>query len=221
MKINQIPLNQYRRYPEIQMQNRSAEFLQQMQTRRSVRSFSSEPVAEEIITNCIKTAGTAPSGANMQPWHFVVVQDPQIKHRIRIAAEREEQKFYNNRATGEWLRALAPLGTDEHKPFLEEAPCLIVVFALSYHLTENGEKVKHYYVRESVGIATGILITALHHAGLVCLTHTPSPMGFLNRILGRPGNERAFLLMVAGYPKEGCLVPDIAKKSIQEIATFI
>lgn len=221
MKIHQIPLNQYRRYPETQMQRRSAEFLEQMQTRRSVRSFASEPVAEDIIMNCIKTAGTAPSGANMQPWHFVVVRDQQIKHRIRSAAEKEEHEFYSGRAPDEWLQALAPLGTDEHKPFLEEASCLIVVFALSYHLAENGEKVKHYYVQESVGIATGILITALHHAGLASLTHTPSPMGFLNSILGRPVNERAFLLIVAGYPKEGCMVPQITKKSIQEIATFV
>jgi len=203
------------------MRRRSSAFLDEMKTRRSVRDFSSEPVDEKVILNCIRAAGTAPNGANMQPWQFVVVKDRDIKRRIRIAAEEEEIKFYTERAPDEWLEALAPLGTDPNKPFLEEAPCLIIVLGLSYQLSKNGKKIKHYYVQESVGIATGMLITALHHAGLVCLTHTPSPMGFLNKILGRPSNERPFLLLVVGYPKEGCTVPDIGKKSLEEIATII
>ena len=166
-------------------------------------------------------AGTAPNGANRQPWHFVVVSNPDIKKRIREAAEKEEEAFYSGRAPDDWLEALAPLGTDANKPFLETAPYLIVIFAQTYELSKDGGKTKNYYVQESVGIATGLLITAIHEAGLVSLTHTPSPMGFLNEILGRPLNERPYLILVVGYPDKEAQVPDISKKSLDEIATFI
>lgn len=185
-----------------------------------MRDFSEREVPREIIEQCLLAAGTAPSGANRQPWHFVAVSDPEVKSRIREAAEEEEREFYENRATEEWLEALEPLGTSPEKPFLETAPWLIAVFSESYGLTSGGEKVRNYYVRESVGIATGMLVTAVHHAGLVSLTHTPSPMGFLNEILGRPDNERPFLLLVVGFPAEDAEVPDISKKSLDEIATF-
>ena len=203
------------------MLRRAAEFRQQMQRRRTVRDFSDRPVPREVIEDCLLAAGTAPSGANLQPWHFVVVSDPAIKQRIRVEAEAEEHEFYTRKAPQEWLDALAPLGTDEHKPFLETAPYLIVVFAQSYGLLPDGRKVKNYYVQESVGIATGMLITAIHNAGLASLTHTPSPMGFLNEILGRPANEKPFLILVVGYPTEDAVVPDIGKKSLEEIATFL
>ncbi len=199
----------------------AAEFRQQMQRRRTVRFFSDRTVPREVIEECLLTAGTAPSGANLQPWHFVVVSDPAIKHRIRVEAEAEEHEFYTRKAPKEWLDALAPLGTDEHKPFLETAPYLIVIFSQSYGLLPDGRKVKNYYVQESVGIATGMLITAVHNAGLVSLTHTPSPMGFLNEILGRPANEKPFLILVVGYPAENAAVPDIGKKPLEEIATFV
>ena len=166
------------------------------------------------------TAATAPSGANLQPWHFAVVSDPEIKKRIREAAEEEERAFYSGRAPDEWLEALSHLGTDEHKPFLETAPYLIVVFAQSHGVKPDGSTFKHYYVSESVGLATGMLIAAVHNAGLVSLTHTPSPMGFLNEVLGRPSNERAFLILVVGYPADDVEVPKITKKSLDEIATF-
>jgi nitroreductase len=178
-------------------------------------------VPQEIIEQCLWAAGSAPSGANLQPWHFVVVSDPAIKHQIRLAAEEEECEFYHSRAPREWLDALAQLGTDEHKPFLDVAPYLIAIFAQSYGLLPDGRKVKNYYVAESVGIATGMLITALHHAGLATLTHTPSPMGFLNDILHRPDNERPFLLLVVGYPAPDAHVPAITKKPLEEIATFV
>lgn len=216
-----ISLSQYREYPAAEMKRRAADFYAEMQRRRSVRQFSDRPVPREIIENCLRAAGTAPSGANMQPWHFVVVSDPETKQRIREAAEAEEQAFYNERAPDEWLEALARLGTDADKPFLETAPYLIVIFAQRYGLSPEGSKIKHYYVPESVGIATGILITAIHQAGLVSLTHTPSPMNFLNEILKRPANERPFLILVVGYPAEGAKVPVIEKKSLGEIATFI
>jgi len=215
-----IPLIfQKRSIPE--MQKRSADFFQLMRTRRSVREFSEKPVPREIIENCVKTALTAPSGANQQPWHFVIVNEPEVKKEIRKAAEQEEHEFYENRAPDEWLDALEPLGTDEHKPFLENAPYLIAIFAESYGLTDEGEKYKNYYAKESVGIATGMLITALHNAGLVTLTHTPSPMRFLNEILNRPENEKPFLLLVAGFPAENAQVPDISKKPFEEVVTFI
>jgi iodotyrosine deiodinase len=192
-----------------------------MTRRRTVREFSDRPVERAVIENCLLAAATAPNGANLQPWHFVVVSDPAIKRRIREAAEVEERDFYSRRAPQEWLDALAVLGTDEHKPFLETAPYLIAIFAQSYGLLPDGRKVKHYYTQESVGIATGILITAVHQAGLVSLTHTPSPMGFLNEVLGRPAHERPFLLLVVGYPAEDAAVPDITKKPLAEIATFL
>jgi nitroreductase len=189
--------------------------------RRTVRRFATRDVPREIIEQCIMAAGTAPNGANKQPWHFVVVGDPQVKRLIREGAEKEEEAFYEWRAPQEWLKALEPFATNQHKPFLEEAPYLVVIFAQRYGLGANGERIKHYYVQESVGIATGILITALHHAGLVTLTHTPSPMGFLNELLERPDHERPFLILVTGYPAEGAKVPAIAKKSLEEIATFV
>jgi nitroreductase len=214
-----IPLA-FRARPDAELRERSRAFRDEMRARRTVRHFSDRPVSRAVIEDCLLAAGSAPSGANLQPWHFVVVTDPQVKHRIRIEAEREEREFYESRAPQEWLAALAPLGTDAHKPFLDTAPYLIAIFAQSYGVLPDGRKVKNYYVQESVGIATGILITALHHAGLASLTHTPSPMGFLNEILGRPANERPFLLLVVGHPASGAEVPDIGKKTLESIATF-
>jgi nitroreductase len=203
------------------MQQRAAGFYADLRRRRTVRDFSDRPVPREIIENCLLAAGTAPSGANMQPWHFVVVSDPDVKRQIRAAAEAEEREFYGGRAPEEWLEALAPLGTDEHKPFLETAPYLIVIFAQNYGLAPDGQKIKHYYVSESVGIATGILITAIHQAGLVSLTHTPSPMGFLSQILNRPPNERAYLILVVGYPAGNAQVPVISKKTLNKFVSFV
>lgn len=208
-------------YTPEEMQQRAAAFYALMRRRRTVRDFSDRPVPRQIIEDCLRTAGTAPNGANMQPWHFVVVTDPARKRQIRLAAEAEEQEFYEKRAPAEWLAALAPLGTDAHKPFLETAPCLIAIFVQSYGLLPDGRKVKHYYAQESVGIATGFLIAALHHAGLASLTHTPSPMNFLNQLLDRPTHERPFLLLVVGYPAADAQVPDISKKPLTEIATFL
>jgi nitroreductase len=215
-----IPLSSYREYPVEEMLRRAASFHADVQRRRTVRSFAARPVPREVIEFCLRAAATAPSGANLQPWHFVVVSDPALKHRIREAAEAEEREFYQRRAPAEWLAALAPLGTDEHKPFLDSAPYLIAIFAQSYGVLPDGRKVKHYYATESVGIATGILITALHHAGLATLTHTPSPLAFLNRLLDRPAHERPFLLLVVGYPTEDAEVPVITKKALDEIVTF-
>jgi len=216
-----VPLSQYQTYSETEMVARAADFYADMKRRRTVRDFSDRPVPREIIENCLRLAGTAPNGANLQPWHFVVVSDLAIKKRIREAAEEEERDFYERRAPQEWLDALAPLGTDASKPFLETAPYLIAIMAQSYALLEDGRKVKNYYVQESVGIATGMLITAIHHAGLASLTHTPSPMSFLNEILDRPQNERPFLLLVVGYPADDATVPVITKKPLNEIATFL
>ena len=189
--------------------------------RRSVRDFSPEPVPLSLVEECVRVAGTAPSGANIQPWSFVVVSDPDIKHQIRVAAEKEERENYDRRFPKEWLEALAPLGTDWHKEFLEIVPHLIVVFRIDYGLEDTAEelsfKKKHYYVVESVGIATGMLLTAIHTAGLVTLTHTPSPMGFLREILGRPKNETAFVLLPVGYPADGAEVPVLEKKGLDEI----
>lgn len=221
MHGNCIPYVEYRSYPEDEMQRRALEFYDEIRWRRTVRAFSARPVPRTVIETCLRAAGTAPNGANFQPWHFVVVSDPGVKRQIREAAEAEEREFYGGRAPQEWLDALAPLGTDADKPFLETAPHLIAIFAQSYGVASDGRKVKHYYVTESVGIATGFLIAALHHAGLVTLTHTPSPMGFLNEILGRPENERPFLLLVVGYPAEGVTVPAITKKRLEDIATFV
>ena len=217
----QIPLPNYIEYPPTEMVQRATDFYAQLQRRRTVRHFSTRPVPREVIEPCLLAAGTAPNGANLQPWHFVVVADTAVKQKIREAAEIEERAFYEGRAPSDWLEVLEPLGTDAQKPFLEEAPYLIVIFAQSYSLDDAGEKVKHYYVQESVGIATGMLITALHHAGLATLTHTPSPMGFLNQILERPKWERPFLVLVVGYPAEGATVPNISKKPLEKIATFL
>jgi nitroreductase len=216
-----IPLPDYREQTPEEMLRRSSEFHAEMRRRRSVRQFSDRPVPDEVIANCLGAAATAPSGANLQPWHFVVVSDAALKARIREGAEREEREFYRHRAPREWLEALAPLGTDERKPYLERAPCLIVIFAETFGVDDEGRKLRRYYVTESVGIATGMLITAVHRAGLVSLTHTPSPMGFLNEILGRPANERPFMILVVGYPEPDAVVPDISKKTLEEIATFV
>ncbi|TYP93832.1 Nitroreductase [Fodinibius salinus] len=220
-RSNFIPHTDYKRYPVKEMRQRARSFYNEMQRRRTVRDFSDEDVPREIIEDCLRTAGTAPNGANKQPWHFSVVSDPEVQKEIREAAEEEEREFYENRATDEWLEALAHLGTDANKPFLEDAPYLIAIFSKSYGLKDDGEKETFYYVKESVGIATGMLITAIHNAGLASLTHTPSPMGFLNDILERPKNERAFLLLVVGYPKDDVSVPDITKKPLDEIASFV
>jgi nitroreductase len=216
-----IPLSSYRSYSPAEMDRRAKAFCLEMQRRRSVREFASRPVSKETIADCLRAAGSAPSGANMQPWHFVVVGDASVKRRIREAAEAEEYAFYHGRAGTEWLEALSDLGTDCQKPFLEAAPYLIAIFAQTYGVREEGHKVKHYFVRESVGIATGLLIAALHHAGLATLPYTPSRPGFLSRMLGRPENERPFLVLVVGYPAEGVAVPDIGKKTLDEIATFV
>ncbi len=216
-----IPLADYHEYQVDEMRKRALSFYEQMRDRRTVRHFSTRPVPREVIEHCIRAAATAPSGANLQPWHFVVVTDPGLKTRIRFAAEQEEREFYQRRAPKEWLEALAALGTDEHKPFLEAAPFLVAIFVERYGKLPDGRPVKNYYPTESVGIATGILITAIQHVGLVSLTHTPSPMKFLNEILERPDNESCFLLLVVGYPAEDAVVPDIKRKSLQDVCTFI
>jgi len=215
-----VPLTSFREYPPREMAARARAFRDELRARRTVRAFADRPVAREVIDACLEAAGTAPSGANLQPWHFEVVTDPDVKRRIREAAEREERDFYHHRAPKEWLEALAPLGTDEHKPYLEVAPYLIAVFAQRHGTTRSGVRLTHYYVMESVGIATGFLIAALHHAGLASLTHTPSPMGFLNEILERPASEKPFLLLVVGYPASDARVPDIGKKPLSEIASY-
>lgn len=206
--------------PDDELVRRAQLFRETMRTRRTVRHFSSRPVPREVIEQSVLTASSAPSGANQQPWHFAVVGDPAIKRRIREAAEIEERAFYEQRAPQEWLDALAPLGTDADKPFLETAPYLIAVFSQSYGLLPDGRKVKNYYVQESVGIATGLLIAAIHQAGLASLTHTPSPMRFLNDIFQRPLNEKPFLLLVVGHPSEDAMVPDISKKALADVASF-
>ncbi len=213
------PLRGYREYPPAEMESRSRGFAADMQRRRTTRQFSDRPVPRAVIEACIEAAGTAPSGAHLQPWHFVIVTEPPLKRRIRVAAERAEEEFYAT-APAEWLAALAPLGTDANKPYLETAPYLIAIFAERYGLTEAGERRAHYYVNESVGIATGFLLAALHHAGLVALTHTPNPMGFLSELLERPANERPIMLIVTGYPASDARVPSLRRKSVTEIATF-
>jgi iodotyrosine deiodinase len=215
-----IPLD-YREYPAEEMRWRAAAFYADMRRRRSVRQFADRPVPDGVIEDCLRAAAAAPSGANKQPWRFVVVTDPAVKRRIRAAAEEEERAFYQGRASQEWLNDLVPLGTDAHKPFLELAPCLIAIFMQRYGLSSDGGRVKHYYVQESVGIATGMLIAAIHHSGLAALTYTPSRMGFLREILGRPEHERPFLLLVVGYPAEGAVVPDVCKKPLEEVVTFL
>ena len=219
--LKQIPLPDFPHYSEEEMRQRATAFHVELARRRSVRDFADTPVEREVIEQCLATAGTAPSGANLQPWHFVAVSSPEVKEKIRVGAEHEEEEFYTHRATPEWLQALEPLGTDASKPLLEVAPWLIGVFLQRWGTDEEGASRKHYYAHESVGIATGMLITALHNAGLACLTHTPSPMGFLNELLQRPENERPYLLLVVGYPAEGATVPAIERKSLDEIATFV
>ncbi|MCA9925061.1 MAG: nitroreductase family protein [Anaerolineales bacterium] len=221
-EVPTIPL-EFQGFPETEMAVRAASFFEMMKKRHSIRDFADRPVPLDVIRACLAIAGRAPSGANQQPWHFVAVTDPDIKHRIRLAAEEEERAFYQRRASEEWLEALEPLGTDADKSFIDRAGCLIVIFAQSYGIGLDGEKVKHYYVQESVGIATGFLITALHHAGLACLTHTPSPMNFLADILGRPQNERAYVNLVVGYPAEDAQVPIHAtqKKGLDEFVSFV
>ncbi|HET6176660.1 MAG TPA: nitroreductase family protein [Candidatus Sulfotelmatobacter sp.] len=218
------PLN-FERLAAHEQLRRSQAFYEAMRTRRTVRSFSPEPVPYEVVENAIKVAGSAPSGANQQPWTFVVVSNPAIKRQIREAAEVEEKEFYSGRAPDEWLEALAALGTDWQKPFLETAPYLIVVFRVDYGLSLSADgqqiKTKHYYIAESVGIACGMLLAALHMSGLATLTHTPSPMGFLAKILRRPKNERPFLLIPVGYPAEAVTVPRIGKKDLPEILQVV
>ncbi len=220
MKPEMIPLADFQSYPEPEMRERARQFYELMRRRRTVRDFSDRPVAREVIESCILAAGTAPNGANQQPWHFAVVSDPEIKSRIREAAEKEEQEFYGGKAPQAWLDALEQFGTDAHKPFLETAPYLVVIFSRSHEVGEDGDVVKQYYSNESTGIATGMLITALHQSGLATLTHTPSPMKFLNEILGRPKSERPFVLLVVGYPAENASVPKISKKSLEQITSF-
>lgn len=202
------------------MLTQSADFLRMMRSRRSIRDFSDKKIPSAVIENALMSAASAPSGANRQPWHFVVVSDVALRARIRREAEAEEQAFYARRASQQWLEALAPLGTDANKPFLEKASHLLVIFARKFNFDENGARLKNYYTPESVGIATGILISALHNAGVATLTHTPSPMKFLNEILERPVHEKPFLILVAGYPAKGAEVPDIQKYALHEAVTF-
>jgi iodotyrosine deiodinase len=222
MKPRFLPLTAYREYPPDVMASRARDFASEMGRRRSVRDFSDRPVPRALIEDCLLAAGSAPSGANQQPWHFVAVADPRVKRSIREAAEAEEREFYARRAPRAWLEALEALGTDASKPFLEVAPWLIAVFIRRFERLPDGGKRKHYYPDESVGLATGFLVAALHQAGLVSLTHTPSPMKFLNDILGRPRDlERPFLLLVVGYPAPDARVPDISRKPLAEISSFV
>ena len=214
-----VPLTSYHEYPVSEMLTRSRAFAADLARRRTVRQFSERAVPRSVIESCLEAASTAPSGAHLQPWHFVVIGGPDLKRRIRDAAELAEREFYAT-APDEWLAALAPLGTDAHKPYLETAPYLIAVFAQRYGLTEEGGRRTHYYVMESVGIAAGLLIAALHHAGLASLTHTPSPMGFLSEVLERPANERPVMLVVTGYPAPEAVVPRLERKPLEAVATF-
>ncbi len=211
----------FKEFTDEDMQSRSETFLNEMSKRRSIRTFSDRSVPIEIINNCIQTAASAPSGANKQPWQFVVVKDPAVKAKIRQAAELEEKEFYRHRATKEWLEDLNQFGTDWHKPFLDIAPYLIVVFKQAYDIKDDGSQRKNYYVNESVGIASGFLLAALHHAGLATLTHTPSPMNFLGEILNRPPNEKASLLIPVGYPAADTTVPELIKKQLEEVSTIV
>lgn len=215
------PHKDYKEYPVEEMKQRAKDFYEDLKRRRTVRDFSNKSVPRDVIEQCILAAGTAPNGANKQPWHFAVIESADVKKKLREAAEDEEHEFYHRRAPQDWLDDLEQFGTDEHKPFLEEAPYLIGIFSESYSLNKDGDKEKNYYVKESVGIATGMLITALHNAGLATLTHTPSPMGFLNEVMNRPENEKPFLLLVVGYPAEDVEVPDIEKKPLHKISSFI
>ncbi len=210
------PYSEFPHFDDTEMKQRSADFLQHMRTRRTVRQFSDRPVCDEVVNNSLKVALSAPSGANQQPWTFVVVKDRAVRRQLRAAAEDEERQFYDYRAPQEWLDAVQPFGTDASKPFLESAPVLIAVFAHAWEPLPDGVRGKHYYVSESVGIATGFLIAALHYAGLATLTHTPSPMRFLNRILNRPEHERPFLLLVAGFPADDCTVPENSRRAYED-----
>lgn len=221
MAVTFVPLAEYREFPPAEMLDRAMQFRAELGRRRTVREFSDRPVERRVIEQCVLAAGTAPSGANLQPWHFVVITSPDVKARIRAAAEIEEREFYERRAPQEWKDALAPLGTDQRKPFLEEAPTLIAIFERKHSYLPDGRRVTSYYVTQSVGIATGLLIAAVHRAGLVSLTHTPSPMGFLNKLCGVDSDHRAFLLLVVGYPSPGAKVPDIQRKPLEAIATFV
>ena len=209
----------FQRHAPDQMVERAQSFHSELARRRSVRHFSDEAIPLEVLDECIRAAGTAPSGAHKQPWTFVVVTDPELKRKIREAAEEEERENYGGRMNEEWLEDLAPLGTDEHKPFLEIAPALIVCFRHAYG-KEEGNRTQNYYTQESCGIAAGFLLAALHNAGLATLTHTPSPMGFLQKICGRPDNEKAFLLVPVGYPTDDCEVPDLERKPIDDIRVW-
>lgn len=220
-EIKTIQLHQAGAVSELEQLARARMFADEMAMRRTVRDFSSKSVSRALIEACINTAGTAPSGANQQPWHFVAISNPGVKQRIREAAEKEERQFYEHRAPDEWLQALANLGTDANKPFLELAPWLIAIFYERTGPELDGQKSKRYYPHESTGIATGMLIAALHRAGLATLTHTPSPMAFLNEILDRPKNEVPYLLLVVGHAAADCRVPDIDRKRLSEIANFI
>lgn len=202
------------------MQQRASLFSEHLRQRRTVREFSADPIPAGVLEDCLLAAGSAPNGANLQPWHFAVIQDPKMKQQIREAAEAEEREFYGGRAPKEWLDTLAHLGTDAEKPFLETAPALIAIFQQSQSVDAEGRETKTYYPKESVGLATGFLIAALHEAGLASLTHTPSPMKFLNEILERPATEKPFLLLVVGYPAEDCQVPEITKKSLDAISSW-
>jgi nitroreductase len=211
----------FKKFTSKEMSLRSSRFLSEIKSRRTVRDFSDKDISLEIILNCIKAAAASPSGANKQPWHFVVVKDGEVKKQIRIAAEKEEKEFYTHRATKEWLQDLNQFGTDWKKPFLEIAPYLIVVFRKKYDINKSGSKKKNYYVNESVGIASGVLLTALHLSGLATLTHTPSPMGFLGDILGRPKNESAYLLIPTGFPSDSATIPNISKKAFNNVCTVV
>jgi iodotyrosine deiodinase len=218
-----LPLADFQKYPESEMRSRARLLCADLQRRHTIRSFSDQAVSQDIIETCIQAAGTAPSGANHQPWFFACVSSPALKAKIRLAAEEEERAFYAGKAGVDWLEALAPLGTDASKPYLEIAPWLIVIFAQRRSIAPDGVERKNYYIHESVGIATGMLITALHTAGLATLTHTPNPMSFLNNLCGRPETEKPFLILVAGYPAQDATVPTHAlkKKSLDEIASFL
>jgi nitroreductase len=207
----------FSRRPEAEVRERAHAFYEVMNRRRSIRQFSAEPIPLDAVRDAIRTAGTAPSGAHKQPWRFVMITDPGIKHQIRLAAEAEERETYEQRMSDEWRAALAPLGTDENKPYLDHVPAIIVMFRIDYELRADGSRGKNYYVQESCGIALGMLIAALHHAGLATLTHTPSPMNFLAKILERPKNERPFMLLPVGYPSEDCRVPDLARKPLEQL----
>jgi nitroreductase len=218
-KMDQTPLA-FQQLSEQEMQSRATCLWELLSSRRTIRDFSDRPIPEGVLERCLEIAHTAPSGANLQPWHFSVIKNPQIKKEIRDAAQAEERAFYQSRASAQWLETLKPLGTDAHKPFLETAPALIAIFQKATQKTPDNKTSQTYYPKESTGIATGFLIASLHQVGLACLTHTPSPMGFLNKILGRPASEKPFLLLVVGFPAENCQVPHIHRRDLEELCDF-